>query len=206
MPRSIRFRTGARLLAALLVTTSVLPSDAEAQLLKRLRATAEQSIDDRKLAAEDEIVLGAGERVGAVVEFGARPVVGLLDDAVAGLDSLAVRIVRGLGGGPGLEGELRDGLAAGGVDLELGFVPGSGEPDSAASDALEALASVIRETSDQALLEGRVFEGEPAGMGRVRAEVVRTRLVAAGVEPERLFVVSRTEPEAPVMLGVRYLR
>lgn len=194
--------------ALLLVALAALhlPSAGEGQIMKRVKDGAKRSLDTRKQRTEDDIVFKAGERVDSAIEFGARPMDSLIARAASGIDSVAVRTVRGMGGGSKVKGQLRKGLAEGRVELDVGFPFGSPDPAPEAERSLTALASVLSESAEPVLLEGRIVDGEPVALARLRAESIRSLLAEAGVESARVFVLGRPDIESAPLLGIQYLR
>ena len=90
---------------------------------------------------------------------------------------------------------------ADGLEFAIPFRTGASEPPQEATGGLRALAVLMEEAPELVLqLDGyadpRGGEGYNAELSTARAEAVRSRLVAAGVDPERIFVAGHGELEA----------
>ena len=117
-------------------------------------------------------------------------------------------------GKPGADDEaetaqLSEQLAAGQAELaEVQFAFGSTEPLESSARQLRALATALRQSPANYLLEGRALKDEAddaSGLGKMRAMVIREWLAQEGIDPESLRVMGREQRDDSAPLAVTLL-
>ena len=185
------------------------PSPLEAQLIDRITQRAKDKVTERKAQTEENLVERATEPVDSALERAVSP----LDSLVASGAGAVAGIVAKLGK-PGADDEaetaqLSEQLAAGQAELaEVQFAFGSTEPLESSARQLRALATALRQSPASYLLEGRALEDEAedaAGLGKMRAMVIREWLAQEGIDPESLRVMGREQRDDSAPLAVTLL-
>lgn len=203
----MRMHTMVFLVLAGLVTASAAPL--EAQLIDRITQRAKDKVTGRKAQAEENLVERATEPVDSALERAVSPIDSLVASGAGAVAGMVSKL-----GKPGADeaeqsAQLAEQLAAGQAELgEVQFAFGSTEPLESSARQLRALATALRQSPASYLLEGRALEDEAddaAGLGKMRAMVIREWLAQEGIAPESLRVMGREQRDDSAPLAVTLL-
>jgi outer membrane protein OmpA-like peptidoglycan-associated protein len=189
-----------------LLSATLAPRPAQAQLTKLIKERVKQKVEDRKRMTEENLVTRATEPADSALERMMSPV-----DSVAGeVGSKAAAAVSRAGRGSdsiAKEAELLEQqLASGRAELTgVAFEPGSDALTGASEPTLSALAQVLAGMEGVFLLQGRADAGSgpDGGLAERRALALKNWLVGMGVPGERIFAAGDgivTEAGAPASI------
>ncbi len=180
-------------LAAGVLAIAVTVSNAEAQVLRKIKRAVESSVEGKRTAVEDSLATLAASPVDTGLARAARP----LEAAATKAAERLAKAVAGIGPDDGrVKAEvarIEEGLDAGQADLGgLVFLPGAEFLDEGSAVTLQALHSVLSRRQGELLLRGRASReealGDPLLLAKQRAESVRAWLVEHGIGKDRLRV------------------
>lgn len=195
------------LVIAGLITASATPL--EAQLIDRITQRAKDKVTGRKAQAEENLVERATEPVDSALERAVSPIDSLVASGAGAVAGMVAKL-----GKPGAADEerssqLAEQLAMGQAELaDVQFAFGSTEPLESSARQLRALATALRQSPASYLLEGRALKDEAddaAGLGKMRAMVIREWLSQEGIDPESLRVMGRQQRDNSASLAVTLL-
>lgn len=189
--------------AALIALSASTPPPVAAQsVIKKIKRTAKEKVEDQNRRTEQGVVDQAVEPLDSTLAKGARPVDTAFARTTAHADSAVSRAERAVKAS--LQGEPREvrriaaGLRDGRFVLDrIAFLDGTESLDPVSDEQLAALAEALSKAPATFLVQAHV---DRPGDGKAsqelaarRAAAVRDWLVAAGIASERLFVAGRAE-------------
>jgi outer membrane protein OmpA-like peptidoglycan-associated protein len=175
-----------------LLSASVTPERAEAQLLKRVAERVKQKITERKQQTEESVLSHAAEPADSAFAKVTSPVESLATRAGGTAGAAVGRLGRGEDKTSAEVTRIRQDLAAGRASLPgVVFFPGTDAIDPASGPTLQALAAVLSESPGAFLVQARGDAGaQPQAalqMAGARATAIKGWLMSAGVPAERVF-------------------
>jgi hypothetical protein len=187
---------------------------ASAQVAGRIKNAVKESVDRRKSEAEDRLVMESGRAADSLVALGLNPVDSLLGTATAGVQAAVTFVAAGVRGdrAGGERARMAKALQAGRVDLSGVFLARSAEPSEDGAAALEMLAGLVAERGEPVLIEAFAAPDEDRDLAPRRVRMVRTLLLAHGLDASQMLAVADAKPDpdashgAVVQVRVRPLR
>ena len=197
------------LLLCVVVLGTATAAPLEAQLIDRITQRAKDKVTGRKAQAEENLVERATEPVDSALERAVSPIDSLVASGAGAVAGMVAKL-----GKPGTDEEeqsaqLAEQIAMGEAELaDVRFSFGSTEPLESSARQLRALATALRQSPASHLLEGRALKDEAddaAGLGKMRAMVIREWLSQEGIDPGLLRVMGREQRGDSAPLAVTLL-
>ena len=195
------------------VGASTPPPIAAQSVVKKIKRTAKEKVDDQKRRTEQGVVDQAVEPLDSTLAKGARPIDSAVARTTAHADSAVSRAERAVRAS--LEGETRevrriaDGLRDGRFVLDrIAFIDHSEALDPESEAQLAALTEALTMTPGTFLVQAHVVmagnEKASRELAARRATAVKDWLVAAGIAESRLFTAGHSgAPERVELVGVQ---
>lgn len=187
--------------AAALTWAIGMPNAATSQVTKVIKEHAAKKVEQHKAAADSTIIHATDKAVDSsltkssraidtVVGFGGK----VIDTSLNRIESAAATVGKKLTGGSNAANPFAADLATGhAVIRTIEFAGNGDQPTAIGEEALRQLASALGAVTGTFLIE---VDADPSGdaaadlaLTQRRATVVKSRLIAAGIQETRLFTV-----------------